>query len=246
MELLTVTLAANETKQFAKAGRYFEIIDSSYAVQVDFTGDQGQRSDSMINALSGLFVEDPYSGFAITNGAIAQNVTLLVMENGRGGSRRQPGIVQVIDGGKERTKANLAFTLATQLVGVAAQYSYIALVNPAVSGRRAVIDQMLVTGICATQDFIVGFITPGAIGALLGNPPSKLSNGAVSIMETRTLQQVGSLSGNSLFICPASTSSPVVWRPPEPIIVLPGYCYFLRAAINAALICTMDYYEEPI
>ena len=95
MELLNITLAANEIKQFAKAGRYFEIIDSSFAVQVDFTGDQGQRSDSMINALSGLFVEDPFSGFSITNGGTGQNVTLLLMENGRGGSRRQPGVVAV-------------------------------------------------------------------------------------------------------------------------------------------------------
>lgn len=95
MELLTITLAANETKQFAKAGRYLEITDSSYAVRVDFIGDQGQQTDSMVNALSGLFIEDPFAAFAITNGATAQSVTFLILEMGRGGSRRQPGIVSV-------------------------------------------------------------------------------------------------------------------------------------------------------
>ena len=41
MELLTVTLAASQTRHFAKAGRYFEIIDSTYAVNVAFTGADG-------------------------------------------------------------------------------------------------------------------------------------------------------------------------------------------------------------
>ncbi len=75
MELLTINLAANQTQQFAKAGRYFEIIDSFYAVRVDFTGDQGQQTDSMVNALSGLYLEDAFSGFAIANGATAQTFT---------------------------------------------------------------------------------------------------------------------------------------------------------------------------
>lgn len=95
MELLTITLAANQTQQFAKSGRYFEIIDSSYAVRVDFIGDQGQQTDSMVNALSGLFIEDPFAAFAITNGSVAQSITFLLLEAGRGGSRRQPGIVSV-------------------------------------------------------------------------------------------------------------------------------------------------------
>lgn len=95
MELLQITLAANETKQFAKAGRYFEIIESAFPITVNFTGSSGALSDSMVNALSGLFLEDAYTHFSITNGTSAQTVTLLLMEIGRGGSRRQPGVVQV-------------------------------------------------------------------------------------------------------------------------------------------------------
>lgn len=97
MELLPITFAANETKQFAKAGRYFEIIDSTSAVAIQFTGTGGNISDSISGALSGLFLEDPFTHFSVTNGAIAQTVTLLIMETGRGGSRRQPGNVRVMD-----------------------------------------------------------------------------------------------------------------------------------------------------
>ena len=109
MELLTITLAANETKQFAKAGRNFEIIDSVYPLRVDFVGDQGQQTDSMVNALSGLYLEDPFSAFSITNGATAQSVTLLIIEAGRGGSRRQPGIVRVVDQSIDKTAAGAQF-----------------------------------------------------------------------------------------------------------------------------------------
>lgn len=97
MELLPITLAANETRQFAKAGRYFEIIDSTYAVTIQFVGTGGNISDSMTGALSGLFIEDPFTHFSVTNGAAAQTITLLIMETGRGGSRRQPGNVAIVD-----------------------------------------------------------------------------------------------------------------------------------------------------
>ena len=95
MELLPITLAANETKQFAKAGRYFEIITADFPLAVQFTGDKGAQTDQLQGAVSGLFIEDPYSHFAITNGPNAQTIVLLLMETGRGGSRRQPGTVDV-------------------------------------------------------------------------------------------------------------------------------------------------------
>lgn len=97
MELLRIALAANETKQFAKAGRYFEIIESNYSITVQFNGANGAQSDSIVGGLSGLFLEDPFSHFSVTNGAVAQTVTLLLMEIGRGGSRRQPGNVSIVD-----------------------------------------------------------------------------------------------------------------------------------------------------
>lgn len=97
MELLTINLAANQTQQFAKSARQIEIIDSTYAVRIDFTASQGQQSDSMVGAVSGLFLRSPFAGFAVTNGPVAQTVTLLLIENGDGGSRRQPGNVRVID-----------------------------------------------------------------------------------------------------------------------------------------------------
>lgn len=106
MELLSQAFAANEVKVFSKAGRFFEIITADQAIaRVEFGADQGQQSDSMINPQSGLYVEDPFSYFQVTNGAFAQTITMLIMENGRGGSRRQPGNVRVINNESDKTLA---------------------------------------------------------------------------------------------------------------------------------------------
>lgn len=94
MELLTIKLSAGESKRFEKPGRYFEIIDSTGAVRVDFYSVSGRQTDQMVNALSGLFLEASYGAFTITS-ATSQSVSFLLLENGRGGSRRQPGVVQV-------------------------------------------------------------------------------------------------------------------------------------------------------
>lgn len=108
MELLTFAIAANETKVFKRAGRYFEIIDAAYALNVDLYDANGGKSDGMIGALSGLFVSGSYTEFSVSNGAAAQTVTLMIHE-GQGGSRRQPGVVRVVDQGSEKTIAGAQY-----------------------------------------------------------------------------------------------------------------------------------------
>ena len=109
MELLTFTIKAGENKVFQRAGRYFEIIEAAGAINVELTGPSGERSDEMRGAVSGMYAEGPYSAFEIENAAgVAQTVTLLITD-GRGGSRRQPGNVRVIDQGADKTKAGTQF-----------------------------------------------------------------------------------------------------------------------------------------
>lgn len=222
MELLTITLAANELKQFAKAGRYFEIIDSSYAVQVDFTGDQGQRSDSMINALSGLFVEDPYTGFSITNGAIAQSITLLLMENGRGGSRRQPGVVQVVDSAKERTRSNLAYAdYGFISASLAARYGTLQFWNPAGSGRRLIIQKMNCSATVATSiNIAIGSTQATTLRRAI---IPKLSGGTPGSSLIKTDDTAAALSVSAQQSRPVLGSNPIEFNFREPYLIMPGF-----------------------
>lgn len=98
------TIAAGETKRFETEGRYLEIIDSAAAVNITF-GDpaSGGQAGRAIGALSGFYVEAAYKGFEIWS-AVSQSVTMLVTD-GSGGSRRQPGNVRIIDNAADKTKA---------------------------------------------------------------------------------------------------------------------------------------------
>lgn len=96
-EFLTQTLAAGQTMPFAKAGKYFEVIaDGGSTFNFNFYGPNGAQSANWRNCQAGFYLKDAYSAFDVTNNsAVAQAITLLLMDNGEGGSRRQPGTVDV-------------------------------------------------------------------------------------------------------------------------------------------------------
>ena len=180
MELLTINLAANQTQQFAKAGRYFEIIDSAYAVRVDFNGDQGQQTDSMVNALSGLFIEDPFAGFAITNGATPQSVTVLILESGRGGSRRQPGVVRVIDQSADKSMAGNQFFGSYSAPAAAGLGSVVMLGAGGGGGKKAVIKILSISSSITGSVILMSGTGPGSLGLPTAALNPKVVGGANS------------------------------------------------------------------
>lgn len=95
MEILTIAMQANQTRVFDRAGRYFEVIEAERPLSVWFYDQHGGRVDDMLNARSGFFIEEPFSRFEVFS-ASAQAVRVMVTER-RGGSRRQPGDVAVIE-----------------------------------------------------------------------------------------------------------------------------------------------------
>lgn len=165
MELFPVSLVAGQTQQFAKPGRYFEIIDSTGPIQIDFTGPNGNMTDNVRGALSGLFLEGAYSHFALTS-ATTQTVNLLIMETGRGGSRRQPGNVRVID----EILDSITYTSVNLPTAIAAM-NWVAIVAPASNVRGVIVRGYscgLVSGaggggsiqIAAAKSLPVGFTLP--------------------------------------------------------------------------------------
>lgn len=95
MEILKFSIAAGETKRFERAGRYIEVIEADSALSLFFFDENGGQADDAQGIVSGLYIEEPYKAFTVYS-ATAQSVTLL-MSDGRGGSRRQPGNVSIID-----------------------------------------------------------------------------------------------------------------------------------------------------
>ncbi len=124
MEILNITLGANGFQQYRKAGSYFEILASTGQIGVNFYSTQGGQTDSIKGGVSGLFMVTDYGAFDVQDLSGATNaVQILVCDEGEnGGSRRQPGTVDVMNkvgSNVQLLSSGLASTIGFQ-VGVTA------------------------------------------------------------------------------------------------------------------------------
>lgn len=254
-ELLTVTFAANETKPFQKAGRYFEIIaDGGSTVNVTFYGDNGAIAANWNNIQSGIFIEDAWTQFSVTNNSPAQQtLTFLLMDNGRGGSRRQPGVVQVIDTDKSTTENGMAF-MGVNYSGVpaAGQFACVELYNPAGSGRKIVLERIYVDTQATATNLVAG-IMAGTAGADAGTVPSKLSNGSNSLAHiygssAQVADPAGLVTGKvSWAPSNLAANSELVFTPKRPFVILPGYGLMVGARVaTAAIYSTFEFWEQAL
>lgn len=118
-------IGAGETKVFHKSGRYLEVIAANSLLDIVMLGDAGEVMDEMRGALSGFYAEGQFRQFQLTNPTTSVQTVTLMITDGRGGSRRQPGVVTVIDQGIERVQARKAFVGRQGAPGVAATHSAI-------------------------------------------------------------------------------------------------------------------------
>lgn len=245
MELLTIALAANQTQQFAKAGTYFEVTDADYPVTIDFTGQNGSLTDTMRNALSGLYLEDPYSSFSITNGATAQTVRVLVMENGRGGSRRQPGVVSVVDGGKARTLAGVAGFGSVASAAAATFRSYVQIWNPPASTNRLVVESVFLSS--PTAGSFELRTHNAALVTLNGSPLSKRNQDILSSIEFRSNNTSAATFGQGLINTYLQAATTLQLSFKEPLILDPGFgCLAVPVATNVEIRAGWEFYLDPL
>ncbi len=128
MELLgPFVIAAGETKVFAKSGRYLEVIAADAALDIIMLGDAGEVMDEMRGALSGFYSESQFRQFQVTNRATSAQTVTLMITDGRGGSRRQPGTVKVLDEARLRVDQRRSFMGGARQPAVASRNSSIAL-----------------------------------------------------------------------------------------------------------------------
>lgn len=118
MEILTFTIAAGETKRFERAGRQLEVIAAAASINIDFYDASGSQNEEMRGALAGFYSLEPFSGFDVQNPATVAQVVTLMIASGQGGSRRAPGVVEVVDAGRSRVIQHLEF-ISSAAVGPA-------------------------------------------------------------------------------------------------------------------------------
>lgn len=130
-------MAAGETKVFVKAGRYFEIVDSSAAVTLAFYDKSGTQCDDATAVLSGFYFSESYAQFDIYS-ATAQTVEIFISSSAAG-SKRQPGNVRVIDQSVDKTGSGNQYM---QSVSQGASAGVVSLVNVAANGKTLAIKRL--------------------------------------------------------------------------------------------------------
>jgi hypothetical protein len=250
MENLRITLAAGETKVFVKAGRYFEIIDSTGPVTIGFYDRSGSQNNDATNVLSGFYLAESYSQFDIYSGT-AQTVEIFISD-ASAGTRRQPGVVQVVDTAKATTQAGTAFAGKTDAAPAATLFGAVQLWNPAGSGKRIIVESLLITNAATAQNIIMG-ISPNTAPNNDGAGTSKLSGGAAAsgqIRKDAALAAIGATywaSGIVLFSAYLPANGNVPRELKRPIILMPGFGLAAVGTIAATTHgCAFDWYEEVI
>ena len=248
MRFLSITLAANDVKSFDVSGGYFEIIDSAGKINVAFTDVSGTAAsdNAMVDALSGTFALGRFSRFDITERTGNPQTVTVMYGPSTGGTRRQPGIVQVIDTNKARTIAGQAFIANAGVAAVAAQYARAGIWNPAASGVRGVVEKIYYSS-TTPQTVYVGYTTV-ALATIDNSPRNKRLNqsGPAAIKRAYDTNAAFGLNTTAAYVLKATASDQVLDLK-TPIAVDPGvgltvYC----ANANTDLSMNMDFSEEAM
>lgn len=252
MRRFTFTINAGETKNFKIAGNYFEIVSAQYAIDAEFYDrDENQQSNqALAQGVSGDWQSSepgqPYAGFKITS-ANAQVVTLFV-GHGVGGSKRLPGIVEVVDGGKARSLAGSAFSGHAYVAAVAGQYATAQLWNPAGSGKNAIVSQVLASNTTHASISMIMRLVAASIPTLVGNALAKKGGAAASIAEMRSDVPLVATITNSMGRLGFGNIQGNTYRFTEPLVLPPGYGLTTQVTnVPAAdLGVTFEFIEETI
>lgn len=220
MQNLRFNIAAGETKVFVMAGRYLEIIDATGPVSIGLYDKAGSQADDAKDVLSGTFMETPFSQFEISS-TTAQTVELFITET-RGGTRRQPGVVSVVDGNRADVQSGKAFTLTSSYGGTAATFAAIGLWNPAGSTKNAVVTEISVSAGASTSIQLgLVSIAPANMDSATNN---KLLGGATAAPVQRAYQEYASASPagfTRIYTWLGTTQANKIFA--RPIIVPPGF-----------------------
>lgn len=213
----------------------------------------GSKPGSKILLYPGQAITLPDDGTAGPNGwtlanALGQAVITgtVVVGNGKIDDNTLSGTVQVVDGGKSRTLAGVAFVMYGQQLAMAAQYSRVQLWNPAASGKRLIVESMDMTTAGAAASAFLTFNTT-QLATLVGAGVAKRSSAAVGtglICTDTTATQPA--AGGDMFSLSLAAASYGPQKFTEPLCIDPGYGLVLwGAGQNVQFGCTFEWFEEP-
>lgn len=253
ISIFNLTLAANESREVAITGEYFELRNALYPVAlIELLDRSGGVISRLENPEQSDFVRPGrYETVRVTNGATAQTIKHFY-GTGDAGSRRTSGLVRidgssdvsVIDGEKARTLAGMAFSGVAVSALVAGQQPKVQLWNPAGSGVALVLKQVLAGSGFAGAIYAQGATV--ALATLLGNvPANKLIGGAAGAAELRAANIAAAPTGNHLALLSVAANTVKEYQLTGPIVLTPGTGIVLWGATAATDVYgTFEFFQQ--
>lgn len=248
IEILKARLAAGVPQTFHINGEYIEILDAQYPLDVQVVTREGNPMSYMKDAEASFFSRPGKWGSIILTSANAQDVRCFI-GSGDAGTRRISSTVSVIDGGRARADAGVAYAGTANIAAPASNYPYGQLWNPAGSGKRLIVNQVA-TSLQAAGGINVYF---GAASF-----PTDVTAVGVSCKKSQAAAAAAQLRTTIGTAQPAYTygqmqalgGSPGVmsmWKPTEPILVLPGFGINLVGSVIAqSMAINLEWFEESL
>lgn len=167
----------------------------------------------------------------------------LVIGTGRIDDNRITGSVEVIDGGKNRSRSNGAGIMPNNVTAAAGNYPYHGIYNPAASGKVAVINGILMSSSTAQSIFLeYGAGDPGGTANI---PRNKNVGGVLSAVSVGRYGGTPTPAGDSLHFVSLSANTPFEPTLTEPIVINPGqYVRLVGGTVATQLGSVFQFYEE--
>jgi hypothetical protein len=235
------SIPANGSFQLLVEGSFYRIQQSTGALEVRRDGGSGVGP---IYAGQGERDEEfKYLTLIDKTGAI--NNGFIVVSDGTFVDDRTTGEVSIVDGEAAKTRSNIAFMAFGSLSGVAAQCSAVEIWNPAGSGKRLIVSDLIASS--ASQSAAAINKITATMGAA-GVPQSKLINAtgstAVAKVGASNVAAVPGVTIENQFI---QAYQPFARAYKQPIVIEPGFGIVVwNTLVNSSLVASVQFTEEVI
>lgn len=247
IDVLLGSWDAGETKTFHVNGSYFEILECAYPIDVKLLDRNGAVRSDMRQAEASFYSEGlEFATIQITS-ALEQNIRSFYGD-GTAGTRRTAGIVEVVDGARKKTDAGMAFLACPYQSQVAGQFARCQIFNPASSGKKIIVNQLVMTSNVQVGIALFSYDTLLANDVTATRMGSKKLGGALGVAKVRTESSAVAYSGIILanFGANPNVNTPFSLEG-APIVLDEGRGMAIEAQFaNTNLVMNVEFVEEDI
>lgn len=261
ISIFNLTLGADESREVAITGEYFELRNALYPVAlIELLDRSGGVVSRLENPEQSDFVRPGrYETVRVTNGATPQTIKHFY-GTGDAGSRRTSGSVtvegtvsvmgdvSVIDGEKSRTLAGGMYAGSLICGATAAKNQNVQLWNPAASGKNLIVTQALLVATNAATNTLYLYGTAVQSATLGAGVANKKIGSAVGVGQLR-LEETAALPALQYgpFYQDTATSVRIMLPIRGAIVVPPGFGLGVTCSQQASYVSgSFEWFEEPV